>query len=103
MQKRRVRTLPRRSAFTFVGTLQPLALGGVQGGDFLRLAGRPADADFVHGSDPEVVGVAHAEAVHRVFTHLHGGVVALDPSVGTDVTPERQRETLQETVSLQET
>lgn len=74
-------------AVTFLCTLQPLALGGVDGGHFVRLAGRPADAGAVHRSDAEVVGVAHAEAVHRVFTDLHRGVVALDPGVAADFTP----------------
>lgn len=73
--------------FTFLGTLQPLALGGIEGGHFVRLAGRPADAGAVHGSDPEVVGVAHAQTVHRVFTNLHRGVVALDPLVAAGFTP----------------
>lgn len=73
--------------FTFLGTLQPLALGSVEGGHFVGLAGRPADAGAVHGSDPEVVGAAHAQAVHRVFTDLHWGIVALDPGVAASFTP----------------
>lgn len=73
--------------FTFIGTLQPLALSSIEGGHFVRLAGRPADAGAVHGSDPEVVGAAHAQAVHRVFTNLHWGVIALDPSVAPGFTP----------------
>lgn len=74
-------------AFTFLGTLQPLALGVVDGGHFVGLAGRPADAGAVHGSDTEVVGVAHSQAVHRVFTNLHWGIVALDPGVAAGFTP----------------
>lgn len=74
-------------AFTFICTLQPLALGSVEGGHFVRLAGRPADAGAVHGSDPEVVGVAHFQAVHRVFTNLHWGIIALDPGVTASFTP----------------
>lgn len=76
--------------FTFIGTLQPLTLSGVESGHFVRLAGWPADADTIHGSDPEVVGVAHLQAVHRVFTNLHWGVVALDPAVAASFTPTNQ-------------
>lgn len=79
--------------FTFIGTLQPLVLGGVQGGHSLRPAGRPADAAAVHGSDPEVVGVADAQAVHRVLADLHWGVVALDPGVASCFTPAHQEMT----------
>lgn len=72
---------------TFLFTLQPLALGRVEGGHLVRLAGRPADASAVHSPDPEVVGAAHAQAVHRVFTNLDGGVVALDPGVAAGLAP----------------
>lgn len=75
------------SAFTFLATLQPLALGGVDGGHLVGPAGRPADAGAVHRSDAEVVGASHAQAVRRVFAHLHRGVVALDPVVGAGLAP----------------
>lgn len=74
-------------AFTFISTLQPLALGVVEGGHFVGLAGRPADAGAVHGADAEVVGASHFQAVHRVFTNLHRGIVALDPGVAASLTP----------------
>lgn len=77
----------RHSAFTFLGTLQPLALGGVDGGHLVGAAGRPADACAVHRSDAEVVGASHTQAVHRVFAHFHRGVVALDPVVGASLAP----------------
>lgn len=73
--------------FTFLGTLQPLVLGGVDGGHLVRLPGWSADAGAVHSSDPEVVRVAYAQTVNRVFTNIHRGVVALDPGVASSFTP----------------
>lgn len=75
------------SAFTFLGTLQPLTLGRVDGGHLAGPAGRPADAGAVHRSDAEVVGASHTQTVHRVFAHFHRGVVALDPVVGASLAP----------------
>lgn len=77
--------------FTFISTLQPLALGFVECGHFVGLAGRPADAGAVHGADAEVVGAAHFQSVHWVFTNLHRGVVALDPGVAASLTPTHTR------------
>lgn len=76
--------------FTFLGTLQPLALGSIDDGHSVGLAGRSADAGTVHGPDPEVVRVAHFQAVNRVFAHTDGGVVALDPGVAAGFAPVHQ-------------
>ena len=73
--------------FTFLGTLQPLVLGGIDGGHLGRLPGWSADASAVHSSDTEVVRVAQVQAVNRVFTNIHWGVVALDPDVASSFTP----------------
>lgn len=76
--------------FTFLGTLQPLTLRGVNGGHFVGFAGRPADAGAVNSSDAEVVGVAHFQAMHRIFTNSHRSVIALDPGVAASFTPTDQ-------------
>lgn len=78
--------------FTFLGTLQPLALGRVEGGHFVRFAGRPAHPGAVHGSDTEVVWASDAQAMNRVFTNLHRGIIALDPGVAARFTPAGQNE-----------
>lgn len=76
--------------FTFLSTLQPLTLCGIDGGHFVGLAGCPADAGAVHSSDAEVVGVAHFQAMHRVFTNSHWSIIALDPGVAASFTPTEQ-------------
>lgn len=80
--------------FTFLGTLQPLALGRVDGGDFIGLAGRPADAGAVHAPDAEVVRAARFQAVNWVFANIDGGVVALDPGVAAGFTPAHRTSTI---------
>lgn len=85
-QETSVCRLPVHFVFTFFGTLQPLTLRGVQRGHFVGLAWRSADAGAVHSPDPEVVGVAHAQPMCRIFANLHWGVVALDPGVAAGLT-----------------
>lgn len=80
-------------AFTFLTTLQPLALGWVNGGHLLGPAGWPTDASAVDGADAEVVAASSAEAMDRVFAHLHGGVVALDPGIGAGLASVSPRDT----------
>lgn len=67
--------------------MQPLKLGGVQGGDGIGHAARLADAAGVDGSGSEVVGVSLEQAGHRVFTDLDGVVVALGPVICAHLTP----------------
>lgn len=76
--------------FTFLGTLQLLALDSVERGHLVRLAGWSADASAVHGPDAEMVCVAHFQAMNRVFANIDGGVVALDPGVTAGFTPVHQ-------------
>lgn len=80
--------------FTFLGTLQPLVLSRVDGGDFVGLAGWPADAGAVHGPDAEVVRASCFQAVNWVFANVDGGVVALDPGVAAGFTPAQQTSTI---------
>lgn len=69
-----------------VRTVQPLKLGGVQGGDGVRHAARLADAAGVDGTGSEVVGVSLEQAGHRVFADLNGVVVALGPVICAHLT-----------------
>lgn len=74
-------------AFTFLATLQPLALCRVNGGHLFGPSGWPAHAGAVYGTDAEVVAASNFEVMDWIFTHLYWGVVALDPGVGASLAP----------------
>lgn len=74
-------------AFTFLATLQPLALSRIDGGHPFGPSGWPAHAGAVDGADTEVVAASNFEVMDWIFTHLYRGIIALDPGISASLAP----------------